>query len=266
MYRNRGLADARPCATVAAFAGLAALLVAGCENERQRATTQAAEAIAEGLAGCQPERQFRRIYRRMAWNRMPPVVVLARRDSDARIGLVRASVDYWNRNLEEAGSGLRLGPVRTAELTGDIEDYTRKVSAAVLRRSRRAPWPPPPGLARYCGSIVVVLSDSDFISIGRAIPRLGLTLVGIKGEDHWPFTLHNVPRNVIAHELGHAIGLGHNADPTKLMCGRPAPCRPIIYESSREWIFPLTEREMSWLAASYPRDWPPGKDRNASPR
>jgi len=40
--------------------------------------------------------------------------------------------------------------------------------------------------------------------------------------------LPNVARNVIARELGHAIGLGHNSDPTMLMCGRPAPCRPAL--------------------------------------
>jgi predicted Zn-dependent protease len=31
-------------------------------------------------------------------------------------------------------------------------------------------------------------------------------------------SLPNVPRNVIAHELGHAIGLPHNSDPALLMC------------------------------------------------
>lgn len=46
-----------------------------------------------------------------------------------------------------------------------------------------------------------------------------------------PLTLANVARNVIAHELGHAIGLGHNNDAAKLMCGRPAPCRPDVFRS-----------------------------------
>lgn len=265
MIQIRGLSSAHLRATMTAIAGLAALLLTACQDNNQRTMTQEAQAATaraapERPANCRPERQFIRFNGRLAWNRMPSVVVLARHDGDARIGLVRASVDYWNRNLEEAGSGLRLGPVRIDRLTGDIEDYTRKVSAAVLRRSRLAPWPPPPGLAKFCGSIVVVLSDGDFISIARPITRLGLTLVGIKGEDHWPFTLDNVPRNVIAHELGHAIGLGHNADPTKLMCGRPAPCRPTIYESSREKIFPATEREKAWLAATYPPGSPPRRD------
>ena len=55
---------------------------------------------------------------------------------------------------------------------------------------------------------------------------------GIRGSSLSPMNLPNVARNVIAHELGHAIGLGHNADPTTLMRptrvlpARPLPFRP----------------------------------------
>jgi hypothetical protein len=34
-----------------------------------------------------------------------------------------------------------------------------------------------------------------------------------------------------------AIGLTHNADPTKLLCGRPAPCRPMEFKSTTEHYF-----------------------------
>jgi len=60
---------------------------------------------------------------------------------------------------------------------------------------------------------------------------------------------------VIAHELGHAIGLGHNADPTKLMCGRPWPCRPNLFRSAEPRMFPLTDEEKQQLLSMYPVGW-----------
>ena len=64
---------------------------------------------------------------------------------------------------------------------------------------------------------------------------------------------------VIAHELGHAIGLGYNNDPTKLMCGRPAPCRPDKFRSSVGKYFPLTEVEKAYLLKIYPATWSPSR-------
>jgi hypothetical protein len=62
-------------------------------------------------------------------------------------------------------------------------------------------------------------------------------------------------RNVIAHELGHAIGLPHNSDPAMLMCGRPAPCRPGLFASQTPHYFPLSAADRSKLSAMYPAGW-----------
>jgi hypothetical protein len=114
--------------------------------------------------------------------------------------------------------------------------------------------PFPPELGPILGDIVVVLSNAEFISFSLHW-RAGKGLVAIKTGATLPMTLPNVARNVIAHELGHAIGLAHNADPTKLMCGRPAPCRPTEFQSATEHYFPLTDDEKTLLLQLYPSDW-----------
>jgi hypothetical protein len=103
----------------------------------------------------------------------------------------------------------------------------------------------------------VVLADSNFISFAGPFFGDAKRVVGIKGIQHPPFTLPNVARNVIAHELGHAIGFGHNNDPTKLMCGRPWPCRPDLFRSDEPRMFALTEGEMRQLIRMYPATWKP---------
>ena len=113
----------------------------------------------------------------------------------------------------------------------------------------------PDWLRGMSGQIVVVLFEDDFVSFAANLPSDGTALIAIKSARAYPLTLPNVARNVIAHELGNALGLGHNSNPAMLMCGRPAPCRPDAFQAMNQHYFPLTAEERALLLRLYPADW-----------
>jgi hypothetical protein len=155
-----------------------------------------------------------------------PRILISGQSGDARVPLVHAAVSYWNGHLAGMGSGFRLGPV---SLGGS-----------------------PSGQS---GAIVVVLSDGDFISHVDRLPGGQGAVAMIRSSNNPPASLPNVMRNLIAHELGHAIGMGHNSNPAMLMCGRPAPCRPGVWSSKTPRYFPLSSEDRSKLLAMYPAGW-----------
>ena len=125
---------------------------------------------------------------------------------------------------------------------------------------RRMPsWTLPESIRNIPGDLFVVLSYGDFVSFAGPFAANHQRMVAIKGSSYPPMNQPNVARNVIAHELGHAIGLGHNADGTSLMCGRPSSCRPDLFRSSAPKYFPLTEQERKDLLSIYPTTWTPSR-------
>ena len=128
-----------------------------------------------------------------------------------------------------------------------LENYARQVAQRATRLPAGDAEPPPPAaLVDLHADVVLLLSRQDLLSFTWPLPRVSpprylLVIRRVRGPYR---TDPMVTKHVVAHELGHALGLDHNAEPHTLMCG---PCQPLTAEPDATGFLPLTAGDRARL-------------------
>jgi hypothetical protein len=171
--------------------------------------------------------------------------------ADPRVPPAREALAYWNGEFRRLGRRVQFdsGRVRRDFVPDDVVRAAGGEAVfgggpSTIRLLTR--------LAEDSSDIVIVLTQADLISFSVPWRRGDKGAVGIRRSDIMPLSLPNTVRNVVAHELGHVLGLQHNGDSTTLMCGRPASCRPAAFASANAHFFPLTPQDEQRIRNRWP--------------
>ena len=171
--------------------------------------------------------------------------------NDARVSSTREAIEHWNREFQRLGLRVHFDSVLVRQ-DSISDDLLRAASGEVSFGLGTASTKLLGQTAKHPADVVVVLSHTDLISFSIRWRAGNHGLVGIRRSDIAPLSFPNTVRNVIAHELGHVLGLNHNSDDKTLMCGRPAACRPIAFRSDSARFFPLTSEDEKLLQKRWP--------------
>jgi predicted Zn-dependent protease with MMP-like domain len=170
---------------------------------------------------------------------------------DARVSAAREATSHWNAEFRRLNRRVRFdsGTVHPDSIADDV---VRAAQAEAVLGDGPATRRLLATLANTPGDIVIVLTQADLISFSVAWRRGSKGVVAVRRADIWPLSQPNTVRNVIAHEIGHVLGLSHNTDSSTLMCGRPASCRPTAFVSDTPRFFPLTREDEQRIELRWP--------------
>ena len=178
-------------------------------------------------------------------------VVILGDPSDTRVAMAREAIVHWTSEFRRLGRRVQFdsGTVRTNSIPDDV---VRSAQGEAVFGGGPATNRLLAALSDIPGDIVIVLTQVDLISFSVHWRSGSKGVVAVRRADIWPLSLPNTVRNVVAHELGHVLGLSHNSDSTTLMCGRPASCRPTAFVSDTARFFPLTQDDERAIEARWP--------------
>ena len=183
------------------------------------------------------------------------ILVLAPSAADDRAAPSREAIAFWNDRLTELGLDARFAAPRVvvgSPVERAVENYARQVAQRATRLPAGDAEPPPPAALVDLGAdVVLLLSRQDILSFTWPLPRTPQRfLVVVRKVGGRYRTDPMVTKHVVAHELGHVLGLGHNAEPHTLMCG---PCRPLTAEPDATGFLPLTAADRARLVELHGR-------------
>jgi hypothetical protein len=178
------------------------------------------------------------------------VLIVTPAADDARLAATRDAIGFWNGTLAALQLDLRLrevGVLIAPRITSQLERYTRQIwNLAGRPVPPGTSPPPPPELDALAADVVVFLSRQRIFSFAWPRAEGRKFFIGIQTDTVPPLSLPNVSRNVVAHEIGHALGLQHNGPTRTIMCG---PCDHLVYRSAQDEFLPLTPEERDRLRA-----------------
>ena len=186
----------------------------------------------------------------------PSILVLTPSAGDDRVAPSREAIAFWNDRLAELAVATRFAEPRVvieSPAERALENYARQVAQRATRLPAGDSEPPAPAaLLGLDADVVLLLSRQDILSFTWPLPRVSPSryLVVIR-KVRGPYRTDSmVTKHVVAHELGHALGLDHNAEPHTLMCG---PCQPLTAEPDATGFLPLTAGDRARLVELHGR-------------
>ena len=182
------------------------------------------------------------------------IAVVVADPEDDRVAMVGDAVRFWNRSVSELGFGSVFDEPRPATRPAGLrpfENYAHQLSQLAGRLNSSDPGPEPPeALFAVEADVVVLLSAQNLMPFAWPYGEDRRYFVAVPSGDE----RDNVTRNVIAHELGHVLGLKHLREPGVLMC-QPCDTSTAISQDQPRFL-PLTgldrERLRTFLEGTPP--------------